>query len=133
MRFPKGALGLVLTGFACTSVRQVQPAEFIPQHHPQSVLVTTTDSDVTNVVAPRMDGDTLRGTVAGLQERVAIPLKDIVSVRAKTPDGMKTAILVTGSAILAGGLAYMILTAGNSNTAPTPGGAVLCSDPDGAC
>ena len=122
------AIALALTGLGCTSMRSVQPTQFIPQHNPQSILVTTSDSDVTNVVQPKIDGDTLRGTVAGLQERVAIPLKDILSVRAKAPDGTKTAFLVAGGVVVGGALAYFISQATSSTPVVTTSN---CNDPDG--
>jgi hypothetical protein len=122
------AIGLVLTGVGCTSVQRVQPSQFIPQHRPQFVWVTTTDSDVTTVVGPRIDGDTLRGTVAGLQERVAIPLTDILNVKAKAPDRAKTMILVTGGVVVGGALAYLL----TQRSGPAGPGTVIpvCSDPD---
>jgi len=122
------AIGLVLTGIGCTSIRRVQPLQFIPQHRPQFVWVTTTDSDVTLVVAPRIDGDTLRGTVAGLQEPVAIPLTDILSVKAKVPDHTKTAILFTGGVVVGGAVTYMLTQrSGSAGPGTVP---AVCTDPD---
>jgi hypothetical protein len=125
------AVGVVLTAIGCTSTQRVQPAQFVPQRHPQSIMVTTTDSDVTNVMAPKIDGDTLRGTVAGLQERVAIPLKNIVTATAKAPDGTMTAILVGGGLVVGGVVAYMLSTQKNNPVAPGPN--PMCADPDGVC
>jgi len=125
------AVGLVLAGAACTSIQRIQPAQFIPQRRPESIMVWTADSDVTNVVKPQIDGDTLRGTVAGLQERVAIPLKDIVTATAKAPDGTKTAILVAGGAVVGGFVAYFLTQQKNNPTAPGP--SPMCADPDGVC
>ena len=118
------AIGLVLAGVACTTVQRVQPTQFIPQHRPPFVLVTTKDSDVTNVVRPQIDGDTLRGTVAGLGERVAIPLSDIVNVKANAPDGTKTAILLTASAIASGATVYFLIQRS------TPSQPAPCNNPD---
>jgi len=111
---------MVLTGVACTSVQRVQPTQFIPQHRPPFVLVTTKDSDVTNVVRPQIDGDTLRGTVAGLAERVAIPLNDILSVKANAPDGTKTAILLTAGAIVGGATVYLLIQPNGATGTPVP-------------
>ncbi len=57
--------GLFLIVSACTAVREVQPAQFIPQHGPALVWVTTTSSALVAVASPRIDGDTLRGMWAG--------------------------------------------------------------------
>ena len=131
MRMRGVVIGVALTAIGCTSIQRVQPAQFVPQRHPQSIMVTTTDSDVTNVMTPQIDGDTLRGTVAGLQERVAIPLKDIVTAMAKAPDGTKTAILVGGGVFVSGVVAYMLSTQKNNPVAPGP--SPICADPDGVC
>ncbi|HXQ29186.1 MAG TPA: hypothetical protein VN848_07950 [Gemmatimonadales bacterium] len=124
----RGVVGFVLTGVACTSMQRVQPDQFVPQHRPSIIQVTTSDSDVTTVVEPRIDGDTLRGTVAGLQERVAIPLKDIVVARAQAPDGMKTAVLVAGGVMVGGVVAYLLT---QQATPPPVVTTPVCVDPDG--
>jgi hypothetical protein len=122
------AIGLLLTGIGCTSVQRVRPSPFIPEHQPQLVWVTTRDSDLTTVVAPQIDGDTLRGTVAGLEERVAIPVTDILSVKARVPDHARTALLVAGGLVVGGAVTYLLAQRSGS---AGPGTAVaVCTDPD---
>jgi len=89
------ALATVLATFGCTTVQSVQPERFIPEHKPASVTVWTSRDDVT-VYSPRIEGDSLGGVV--LEDRWAVPLKDIVRVTARAPDQKKTALLVAGVA-----------------------------------
>jgi len=91
--------GFLFGAAACTAVQQVRPAEFIPLHSPDLVWVGTSDS-VRSVTRPVIDGDTLRGSDLG--EAVAIPLKNIRSVRAKAPAPDRTTLLV--AAVVAAGL-----------------------------
>ena len=119
------AVGTVLAALSCMSTQHVQPAQFIPEHRPDAILIWTKDSDVTSVAQPRIDGDTLRGTVTGLQERVAIPLQSIVRAEARAPDPTKTAILATGGVGVAGLVAYLI-TKSHSSTSTQP----TCPFPD---
>jgi hypothetical protein len=61
---------------------------------------------------------------------VAIPLKDILSAKAKAPDAVKTVILVTGGVVVGGVVAYL-MTQQNS-TPPSASNVVpVCTDPDG--
>lgn len=89
-----GVLGVAALG-ACTTVRQVQPVEYLANNAPEMVWVTDTNNTVVQVAEPEIKRDTLRGTVQGSRERVAIPLGDIRSVQAKLHDHTKTALLAT--------------------------------------
>ncbi len=69
MKFSRVAVvGALLMVPACTAMREVQPAQFIPQHGPALVWVTTTSDAVIPVARPRIDGDTLRGLWIGLRK-----------------------------------------------------------------
>ncbi len=115
------AAGL-LTALACTSVRSVQPAQFIPQHAPALVWVTTTSSALVAVAQPRIDGDTLRGMWAGSQRPVAIPLNGVQSMQAKAPSNVRTAILVGTLGLVAGGTIWSMI---QKNSGP---GGTGCTD-----
>jgi hypothetical protein len=104
--------GLLLAGAACTSVKPVQPAEYIPQHKPSTVWVTYTDNSYVPVDNPTVVGDTLKGTWAGLQEPVTIPFSQIQTVQAKMPNKKKTVMLFTVVGLAAAGVAYTVATAG---------------------
>ncbi|HUL04294.1 MAG TPA: hypothetical protein VLV16_13825 [Gemmatimonadales bacterium] len=106
--------GLLLAGAACTSVRPVQPAEYIPKNNPQTVWVTYTDNSFVPVDNPTIVGDTLKGTWAGLSEPVTIPFSQIQTVQAKMPNHKRTIMLVSVVGLAAAGVAYTVSTAGNS-------------------
>jgi len=99
----QGALAALISasGMACTTVRQVKPVEYIPQHGPEIVWVTGADSSVVAIVAPRVLDDTLSGTLRGTQDTVRLALADVRAVTAKVPDHAKTAIVVVGLGTLA--------------------------------
>ena len=107
-------IGLLLTAVGCQTVRNVQPAEYIPQHSPAMVWVTYSDNSFVPVSQPRIVGDTLKGTWAGLQEPVSVSLSEIKTVQARLPSPKRTIMLVTVVAAAAGGVAYTIATAGTS-------------------
>jgi len=96
------ALGVALAMVACTSMRRVDPVQFIPQHKPGVVSVWTAPNHVTIVSGPRIVGDTLSGIV--FEERWAVPLKDVVRVEAKGPNTAGTVLVVAGSALAVGGV-----------------------------
>ena len=81
---------------ACTTVRRVQPAQFLATNSPDVVWVTYTNDTIVPVAQAEIAGDTLRGTRQGTEKPVVIPLDAVRTVRAKVPDGTKTAVLVTG-------------------------------------
>lgn len=107
--------GVVLAFGGCTSMRTVQPEQFIPQHNPAVVSVWTRPDDVTIVSDPEVSGDTLKGEV--FQTPWAMNFKDIMRVEALTPDGRRTALLIAGSAVSAAG-ALLLLTSGHGGGAP---------------
>ncbi|HUL03712.1 MAG TPA: hypothetical protein VLV16_10835 [Gemmatimonadales bacterium] len=93
-------------GIACTTVRQVRPAEYIPQHGPDIIWVTGEDSTIVPIVAPHVDDDTLRGTLRGTDDTVHLALTNIRTVTAKVPDHRKTAFLVVGLGTVGGLMLY---------------------------
>jgi hypothetical protein len=114
MAFTRVSLaGLLLVAAGCKTVQSVQPAEYIPQHSPPVVWVTYTDNSFVPVAQPRIVGDTLKGTWAGLQEPVSISLSEIKTVQAKMSSPKRTIMLVSVLALATGGVAYTIATAGN--------------------
>ena len=106
--------GLLLVTAGCVTVQKVQPAQFIPQHHPQVVWVTATDNSYTPVSQPRIEGDSLKGIWSGLQDSVAISLNEIQYVQVKLASPRRTALLATVLTATVGGAIYSIATAGNS-------------------
>jgi hypothetical protein len=89
--------GSLLGVAACTTVRSVQPAEYLMKNNPEVVWVTYTNNAVVAVVEPEIAGDTLKGTWQGRHQSVAIPLDQVRRMQAKVPDQRKTILLVTGA------------------------------------
>jgi hypothetical protein len=114
-------LGVVGIG-ACTTLRRVQPAEFLAKNNPDVLWVTHANNTVVPVTQAEIAGDTLRGMWQGTQRRVAIPLNEVRRVRAKLHDSRKTALFVT--AMLGAGVSavYFIWI---SQAGPRPEG-VFC-------
>jgi len=88
--------GLLVAATACTTVRRVQPAQYFAVNSPDVVWVTSTNNAVVPVAQAEIAGDTLKGMRQGTRQPVAIPLDQVQSVKARTPDKAKTAILVAG-------------------------------------
>ena len=126
--------GLLLAVAGCMSVKAVQPAEYIPEHSPAVVWVTQTNKTVVPVAQPRIVGDSLKGTWQGLQEPVAISLKEIETVQAKMPSSKRTILLFSSLGVISTAVIYTILTAGNSgNNSGNPACLDAHGDPIGAC
>jgi hypothetical protein len=109
--------GLLLVTAGCTAVQKVPAAEFIPSHNPSVVWVTTNDNAFTPVAAPRIEGDSLKGTWSGLQDSVAFSLDQIQYVQAKLPSPKRTVILAAVVGVTVTSAVYSIATAGTSGRA----------------
>ena len=107
---------LLLVSAGCMTVQKVEPAQFIPQHHPSVVWVTANDNSYTPVSQPRIDGDSLKGFWTGPQDSVAISLNQIQSVQARMPSPKRTVILVTSLGVISTAVVYTLLTAGTSGS-----------------
>ena len=98
MRYLRVSLAAALLGgLGCTSVQRVQePGRFIPQARPNLVVVVYNDNSQVPVSGPRVSGDTLLGTWAGLGEPVAVPLNQVRRIEAVQRDKRKTTLLIAG-------------------------------------
>lgn len=114
-------LGLLLATAGCMTVQPVQPSVYIPQHNPPVVWVTYTDNSFVPVSGPKIVGDSLVGTWQGLQEPVAISLKEIQTVQAKISSPKRTVLLVSSLAVVSGAVVYTLMTAGTGGD-PAPCG-----------
>jgi hypothetical protein len=108
---------LTMIGAACTSMRPVEPGQFIPAHRPEVVSVWTKPNHVTIVSNPQVIGDTLSGVV--LDEPWARALKDVVKVEATRADPARTAILLAGAAASAVGV-YLLSNSGHQGVGTIP-------------
>ena len=106
------AVGWLVAVAACTTLREVPPAQFIPQHAPALVWVTTTNDALVPVAQPYMDGDTLRGKWAGTEKPFAIPLQGVESVQAKTPARAQTVLLIATVGLVAGAVIRSVAASG---------------------
>jgi hypothetical protein len=111
-------LGAVAIG-ACTSLRPVQPAEFLAKNSPEIVWVTHVNNTIVPVSQPEISGDTLKGMWRGTQRPVAIPMGEIRRVQAKLPDRTKTVIFVAGALT---GFATSVYAIWISKAGPNPNG-----------
>ncbi len=92
----------------CTSLRPVPPAEYLTKNSPDLVWVTYPNRVVVPVAQPEVAGDTLKGMRPGTSQPVAIPLAQVSSVQAKTPDGTKTIFFATALGAGAVSAVYLI-------------------------
>lgn len=94
---------VLLASTACSTVRPVtQPAQFFSRSQPDMVVVTYTDNSQVPVAAPKLNGDTLVGTWAGLGEPVAVPLSEVRQIDARQSAPRRTAVMVTMLAFATG-------------------------------
>lgn len=101
--------GTLVGTAGCMTVRPVlAPAQFIPQTNPQLVYVTYTDNSIVPVAQPKISGDSLVGTWAGLAEPVAIPFNQIQVVQAKQPARGRTRLLIAGIVAFTAASAFTI-------------------------
>ena len=100
-------MGVVGIG-ACTSVKRVQPTEFLAKNSPDVVWVTHANSTVVPVAQPEIAGDTLKGIWQGTLRPVAIPLGEVQRVQARVPDHTKTALFVTTLGVAIASSVYFI-------------------------
>jgi hypothetical protein len=116
------------------TVRPVQPAQFIPLHNPEVVWVTYTDNSFVPVAGPKIVGDSLKGTWAGLGEPVAMSLSDIKTVQAKIKSPKRTAMLFTALGVALVGVAYTIETVGTGGkNIIGPECGITKGTPNGSC
>jgi len=101
-------VGLLVGGAgvsACSSVRRIQPAEYLVDNAPSVVWVTDSSNTVVAVADPVIRRDTLRGMSQGA--RVKFPLGEIRSVEAKVLNRTRTALLLTALGIAAVSTLYV--------------------------
>ena len=123
--------GLALAAAGCHTVEPVgYPAEYIAEHGPSHVWVTTGDGSSVELWNPEMHGDTLSGFSVGDYREV--PLSDVRLVRASFLAPGRTAALVSIATI---GTALIVSKAtsgktGTSTVCLTPGTdfLVVCGD-----
>jgi len=119
---------------ACTSLRRVEPADFIAKNGPDVVWVTYPNKAVVPVAEPSVVGDTLKGLQKGTFRPLSIPLDQVQSVEARTPDHTKTILFVTGLGIVWVSSVYLIwVSQAGPNTDGVRCGTDVRGQPLGSC
>jgi hypothetical protein len=86
--------GLFLGAIACSSVQTVHnPAQFMSTN-PAMVVVIYNDNGEVPIAQPRMKGDTIVGTWAGLGEPIEVPMDQVQRVDAIQKDPKKTTLFI---------------------------------------
>jgi hypothetical protein len=124
LRLTAVLLPLVALATACSTLAPVReaPTAFITAHAPDAVWITKTDNSVVVLAGPKVLGDTLGGFVG--RDYVEILLSNVQSLSARRPAKGRTALLIGGISLAAGGVAYAILSSGGSSGAP------ICTNPE---
>jgi hypothetical protein len=133
---------LVLLG-ACTTLRDIRPAQLQGLDLPDSVRVTQTDHSVMVLHVPHVVADTLEGIFRGLGTAVPqrLPLSQVAAIQVRQPAPARTAALVIGGTAVTVALTYFLIEQVNAATmkcaicpssSVTSGGAgTCCNNPVG--
>ena len=108
-------LGLVLAGAGCTTMQVIQPAQVIPAQNPPFVVLQKSNGEVVEVLNPKVEGDHLTGTRAGIAEHFDVPLTDITWVKAKENDKTRSWVAAVGGVALSAGVLYEITQSSGSH------------------
>lgn len=113
MRLP--LVAALLSTLGCATLQPLkEPAQFIAAENPKLVYVTYKNRTVEGVAQPRVSGDSLFGALQGNpSHRVAVPLSQVQLMRAKQPDGTRTAMLIAGLAVFTAANVYMFAKTGS--------------------
>jgi hypothetical protein len=114
-------MALILGATACSTVQPVKsPTSFVVANSPQRVWITRTDGSVMELGVPHIVGDTLFGFLGlKLQE---IPLESITQMRAVQKAPARTAAVVLGFTLVAGGTYWWMNSKSSSNQSTCTGG-----------
>jgi hypothetical protein len=99
---------MLLAAVGCKSVQPVvEPAQYIPAHKPNLVVVIDQDNAEILVADPQMAGDTIKGVWSGVGDPIAMPLDQVQRIDAIQPNKKRTRMLVAVLAVVgvAGGYA----------------------------
>ena len=118
-----------LIGIGCTRMATVQnPGTYIAAKQPRTVWLYKADHQVVRVNGPRLEGDTVVGSVNG--QYTEVPLADVVSARAIVTDkGRTIALASVGGAATIAALVVVFSHTGNGSGLPPPvdtGGCSTC-------
>ena len=111
-------VALLLSGAGCATLQPLrQPEQFIAAENPKVVYVTYKNRTVEGVTQPRVSGDTLFGALQRSPiHRVAVPLSQVLLVKAVQPDRARTTMLIAGLAAFAATSVYVLAKTGNDSS-----------------
>jgi hypothetical protein len=115
---------------ACTAMRQVPLGQLRSQGGPDSVFVTEADHSTVVLHAPRVVGDTLKGTVEGVGvygTRRQFLLSQTTAIQTKELAPVRTVALVLG--LVAIPVTYVAIKNATRSTPLCLPGAADCMDP----
>jgi hypothetical protein len=110
---------ILLAAVSCKTVQPIQqPAQYIPAHRPDLVVVIDQDNAEIPVSQPTMSGDTLKGVWAGVGDPVAMPLNQVQRIDAIQPNKKRTTLLIATLTVvgIAGGYALAQAVSDNGST-----------------
>jgi hypothetical protein len=98
---------VILTGgAACHQMRPLPSTHLNPADLPQRIWVTTPDHSTVTLDAPRINGDTLAGWVAG--DYREMPLSDAIAIQTRERAPARTAVLATVTSVaMVGAFIYL--------------------------
>jgi len=90
--------GLLLVGAACYSMHPVVPSALASAHAPDRVWLTRADRSTVVLQSPRLEGDTLLGTVDGAPQRLLLSQAAAIMTRSTaTPRTIVLVMAVSGA------------------------------------
>jgi hypothetical protein len=110
---------ILLAAVGCKTVQPIrEPAQYIPSHKPNLVVVIDQDNAEIPVAQPMMAGDTLKGIWSGVGDPVAMPLSQVQRIDAIQPNKKRTTLLIATLAVvgIAGGYALAQAVSDDSST-----------------
>jgi hypothetical protein len=110
----RGALIALALTAGCSSLQRV-PLDYINEGKPDLIYVANSYGVVTTVQSPTLSGDTVYGVVSGQNRSVAVPLRQVESIKTMKFSTGRTVALV-GAAAAATALVVYGISNGGSDT-----------------
>jgi hypothetical protein len=107
------ALPIAILASGCYTMKPIEKTQLSANPDVQRIWVTTRHSHSAVILdRPEVVGDTIDGSVAGHQQRIA--LSDVATIETRTLSGSKTRNLVLGIVVVGAGATVALLNSNNS-------------------